>query len=62
MLVFAPSYSLLDRAVARWQQSGAWARIAAVKAPLLEPRQGSKEDFEATLTAYYQVFTVACFL
>ena len=34
VLVFAPSYSLLDRVVARWRQTDMWARLARVKTPV----------------------------
>lgn len=38
VLVFFPSYSLLDRLVDRWRATGMWTAIATLKEIVLEPR------------------------
>ncbi|KAF1326665.1 Fanconi anemia group j, partial [Globisporangium splendens] len=55
VLMFFPSYSLMDKLVARWQQTGVWAEVDAVKTMFSEPRKAGK-DFDALLDDYkYEV-------
>ena len=38
VLVFLPSYALLDKLQARWKSTGMWKQITRVKKPFAEPR------------------------
>jgi fanconi anemia group J protein len=37
VLVFVPSYGLLDKLLARWQATGLWAQLAQRKTVVVEP-------------------------
>ncbi|KAK9837585.1 hypothetical protein WJX74_000931 [Apatococcus lobatus] len=52
MLVFFPSYSLLDRLCKRWQGSGMWSQINGLKKIICEPR-GTGELFDKAMSDYY---------
>uniref|UniRef100_K3X4V5 Helicase ATP-binding domain-containing protein n=1 Tax=Globisporangium ultimum (strain ATCC 200006 / CBS 805.95 / DAOM BR144) TaxID=431595 RepID=K3X4V5_GLOUD len=54
VLMFFPSYSLMDKLVTRWQQTGVWAKVDAVKTMFSEPRKAGK-DFDALLDDYKYV-------
>eukprot|EP00698_Gefionella_okellyi_P005920 TRINITY_DN1534_c0_g1_i3.p1 TRINITY_DN1534_c0_g1~~TRINITY_DN1534_c0_g1_i3.p1 ORF type:complete len:631 (+),score=83.38 TRINITY_DN1534_c0_g1_i3:451-2343(+) len=51
VLVFAPSYSLLERLCARWQTTGTWAALSAIKQVCREPPGGGKR-FDEELSRY----------
>jgi Fanconi anemia group J protein len=53
VLLFFPSYAMLDKLSARWRASGAWARISATKTVVAEPRGGGAEALDAVLKEYY---------
>ncbi|KAH8289163.1 hypothetical protein KR054_001059 [Drosophila jambulina] len=52
LLVFFPSYPMLNKCVDSWQASGLWADIAAKKPIFLEPR--GKDQFTSTMEEFYQ--------
>ena len=53
MLVFFPSYSLLDACVARWQETDCLQQLQALKPVHSEPRgREGKEEFEGMLSSY----------
>ncbi|KAJ1679456.1 hypothetical protein EV182_002015 [Spiromyces aspiralis] len=52
MLVFIPSYSLINKLIKRWKQCGIYNRIAARKHIYIEPQHGPKANFELTLKGY----------
>eukprot|EP00035_Acanthoeca_spectabilis_P017391 m.362541 g.362541 ORF g.362541 m.362541 type:complete len:1056 (-) comp16651_c0_seq2:2355-5522(-) len=54
VLLFAPSYGLLDKLINRWKNTGVWKQLAALKVVVTEPQNGSKHDFETKLKKYYQ--------
>lgn len=51
ILMFFPSYHLMDKLATRWQETGVWAKINALKTVFQEPRQAGKE-FDALLEQY----------
>lgn len=51
ILMFFPSYHLMDKLATRWQETGVWAKINALKTVFQEPRQTGKE-FDALLEQY----------
>jgi Fanconi anemia group J protein len=53
VLLFFPSYAMLDKMSARWRASGAWAHISATKTIVAEPRGGGAEALDAALKEYY---------
>lgn len=50
IVVFVPSYKLLDEVLARWKETGTWTRLQSRKALFTEPKLAS--EVEATLQAY----------
>ncbi|XP_061390735.1 regulator of telomere elongation helicase 1 homolog [Musca vetustissima] len=52
LLVFFPSYPLLNQCVNSWQASGVWSDISRHKPIFVEPR--GKEDFVSTMEQFYQ--------
>ncbi|KAH8245486.1 hypothetical protein KR032_010889 [Drosophila birchii] len=52
LLVFFPSYPMLNKCVDSWQASGLWADIVAKKPIFLEPR--GKDQFTSTMEEFYQ--------
>ncbi|KAJ1833981.1 hypothetical protein LPJ63_002316 [Coemansia sp. RSA 2711] len=53
MLVFAPSYALLNKLLARWEVTGHLAEINVHKEVFIEPQGGgSKDQFDKLLAAY----------
>eukprot|EP00041_Stephanoeca_diplocostata_P028303 m.798483 g.798483 ORF g.798483 m.798483 type:complete len:1269 (+) comp23350_c0_seq2:179-3985(+) len=54
VLVFAPSYLVLDKLVRRWKTTGLWLSLCQAKgAVVLEPRGSNKNEFEARIKCYY---------
>ncbi|KAJ1653340.1 Fanconi anemia group J protein [Dispira simplex] len=51
-LCFFPSYSLIQRMVQRWQSTGLYSQLEAVKTVFFEPRQAGKREFEKFLTQF----------
>lgn len=51
VLMFLPSYSLMEKLAKRWRQTGVWAKIDAIKTMFSEPRKAGK-DFDALLDDY----------
>ncbi|XP_052867380.1 regulator of telomere elongation helicase 1 homolog [Anopheles cruzii] len=51
LLVFFPSYTLLNKCAEEWQKSGIWAQINRRKAIFIEPR--GKDSFNSTMNEYY---------
>ncbi|XP_075156195.1 regulator of telomere elongation helicase 1 [Haematobia irritans] len=52
LLVFFPSYPMLNQCVNSWQASGLWSSISQHKPIFVEPR--GKEDFTNTMEQFYQ--------
>ncbi|SPP77637.1 regulator of telomere elongation helicase 1 homolog [Drosophila guanche] len=52
LLVFFPSYPMLNKCVDAWQASGLWADISCKKPIFLEPR--GKDQFTSTMEEFYQ--------
>eukprot|EP00743_Colponemidia_sp_Colp-15_P013990 GILK01016447.1.p1 GENE.GILK01016447.1~~GILK01016447.1.p1 ORF type:complete len:1208 (+),score=231.04 GILK01016447.1:128-3751(+) len=44
ILVFFPSYKLLDKMVARWRATGLWKRLSQIKQLFIEPRLGNDSN------------------
>ena len=53
VLVFFPSYSLMDKVVSRWKDTGLWERIESVKRCFTEPRKG-KLEMEECMEGYLE--------
>ena len=53
LLLFLPSYSLLDKLCARWKVTGMYSRIDQTKPIVREPRTGGGEALQAVMTDYY---------
>lgn len=54
MLVFFPSYALLNKLTTRWMASGTYAALKAIKPVFAEPRgANSGEAFDENMQAYY---------
>ncbi|XP_058128146.1 regulator of telomere elongation helicase 1 homolog [Anopheles ziemanni] len=51
LLIFFPSYPMLNKCVEEWQTSGMWAQINRAKAVFIEPR--GKDAFASTMAEYY---------
>ncbi|KAJ1957741.1 hypothetical protein GGI12_004939 [Dipsacomyces acuminosporus] len=52
MLVFVPSYSLLNKLIARWEVTGQKSEIEVCKDIYIEPQRGTKKEFEKLLKEY----------
>ncbi|KAJ2850423.1 hypothetical protein IWW36_001913 [Coemansia brasiliensis] len=52
MLVFAPSYALLNKLFARWENTGVLAEIKVHKEVFIEPQGGSSSEFDKLLKAF----------
>ncbi|XP_055531532.1 regulator of telomere elongation helicase 1 homolog [Wyeomyia smithii] len=52
LLVFFPSYPVLNKCQGSWQESGVWAQITRTKPIFVEPR--GKDQFLNTMAEYYQ--------
>ncbi|XP_053694126.1 regulator of telomere elongation helicase 1 homolog [Sabethes cyaneus] len=52
LLVFFPSYPVLNKCQESWQESGIWAQISRTKPIFVEPR--GKEQFLNAMMEYYQ--------
>jgi Fanconi anemia group J protein len=53
VLCFFSSYKVLEKMVTRWQRTGLWQQINALKAVMVEPRAGDRVDFDDLLRSYY---------
>jgi Rad3-related DNA helicase len=53
MLVFFPSYPLMERVLATWHADGRFAKLNAVKEVLSEPH--GKDEFDEAISHYYRV-------
>ncbi|KAL7744472.1 hypothetical protein ACLKA6_001847 [Drosophila palustris] len=63
LLVFFPSYPMMNQCVDAWQASGLWADISCRKPIFLEPR--GKDQFTSTMEEFYQAIRDskgACFM
>ncbi|XP_037938569.1 regulator of telomere elongation helicase 1 homolog [Teleopsis dalmanni] len=63
LLVFFPSYPLLNQCVDSWQASGLWSDLSRHKPIFVEPR--TKESFTTTMEEFYQAIRDskgACFM
>ncbi|CAO1391915.1 unnamed protein product [Diamesa serratosioi] len=52
LLVFFPSYPVMNKNMEAWQASGVWSDIVRIKPIFVEPR--TKEEFLTTIDGYYQ--------
>ncbi|XP_065337159.1 Fanconi anemia group J protein homolog isoform X2 [Cloeon dipterum] len=50
VLCFFPSYAALENVMKRWQMSGAWHKLTAIKDVIVEPRQA--KDFSDAMTRF----------
>eukprot|EP00039_Didymoeca_costata_P003515 m.68149 g.68149 ORF g.68149 m.68149 type:complete len:899 (+) comp11944_c0_seq1:162-2858(+) len=53
VLVFFPSYSMMDKLQQRWAHTGAWDVLQEIKPALTEPRK-DKDKFEETMSDYFK--------
>jgi len=53
LLLFLPSYALLDKLCARWKVTGLYARMDQMKPIVREPRSGGAEALQQVMTEYY---------
>ncbi|KAL4419625.1 hypothetical protein ABPG77_008566 [Micractinium sp. CCAP 211/92] len=53
LLVFMPSYSLLDRLMARWKSTGTLKQLGELKKVVQEPRGGGQDALKKTMADYY---------
>ncbi|KAK5643901.1 hypothetical protein RI129_007746 [Pyrocoelia pectoralis] len=51
MLIFFPSYPIMQKFTEYWQENGIWSSICEVKAIYVEPKR--KEAFATAMTEYY---------
>ncbi|GFH27953.1 helicase ATP-binding domain-containing protein, partial [Haematococcus lacustris] len=49
VLVFLPSYGMLEKLSQRWQATGVWQGLSAVKEVVVEPREAGKAFEQAML-------------
>ncbi|GAQ79169.1 Helicase [Klebsormidium nitens] len=52
LLIFFPSYKLMEKLSARWKSTGQWKRINKQK-PIYSETRGSDDQFEKVLAGYY---------
>ncbi|XP_044286098.1 Fanconi anemia group J protein isoform X2 [Varanus komodoensis] len=55
ILCFLPSYKMLDKLRNRWLHTGLWEKLESIKSVIVEPKGGSKADFDGLLQIYYDV-------
>lgn len=53
LLVFFPSYAILDKLVSRWSETGIMEEIEQLKPCVQEPRSGGAEALKNTMDEYY---------
>lgn len=53
VLLFLPSYSLLDKLAARWKVTGVWSRLEQMKHVVTEPRGGGPDALQSVIMEYY---------
>ena len=53
VLLFLPSYKLLNKLCERWQTTGLWNEIAKKKVIITEPR--FSDEFESSIRHFYEV-------
>uniref|UniRef100_A0A1B0CHR4 Regulator of telomere elongation helicase 1 homolog n=1 Tax=Lutzomyia longipalpis TaxID=7200 RepID=A0A1B0CHR4_LUTLO len=51
VLIFFPSYTMLNKCQTSWQDSGLWSQISNIKPIFVEAR--NKNDFQDTMVEYY---------
>lgn len=57
VLVFLPSYAILEKLENRWRQSGLYKQLEEEKDIYLEPRSNSRGEFDQLLTDYAESLT-----
>ncbi|KFH69534.1 hypothetical protein MVEG_04345 [Podila verticillata NRRL 6337] len=55
VLCFVSSYSIIDNLMNRWQQTGQYNKLSAIKEVILEPRKATNEVFDKTLKRFYTI-------
>ncbi|KAG0329215.1 Fanconi anemia group J protein [Dissophora globulifera] len=53
VLCFVSSYKLMENLMTRWQNTGQYQRLSAIKKVILEPRQATTKIFDKTLKSFY---------
>lgn len=53
LLVFFPSYALLDKLIARWKGTGVLDEMMSLKSCVYEPRSGGSDALKQTMEEYY---------
>eukprot|EP01114_Cavostelium_apophysatum_P012798 TRINITY_DN2954_c0_g2_i1.p1 TRINITY_DN2954_c0_g2~~TRINITY_DN2954_c0_g2_i1.p1 ORF type:complete len:866 (+),score=174.26 TRINITY_DN2954_c0_g2_i1:149-2746(+) len=54
VLVFFPSYSLLEKLLNRWKSTGAFRNLSAVKKVFVEPQRQKEGEFNRIMNEYYE--------
>ncbi|KAG0039062.1 hypothetical protein BGZ82_009868 [Podila clonocystis] len=55
VLCFVSSYTIIDNLMKRWQQTGQYDKLNAIKEVILEPRKASNKVFDKTLKKFYTI-------
>ncbi|KAF9279804.1 Fanconi anemia group J protein, partial [Mortierella antarctica] len=55
VLCFVSSYATIDNLVKRWQQTGQYDKLCAIKEVIIEPRNATNKAFDDTLNKFYTV-------
>lgn len=59
VLVFFPSYTMMNKLIRRWMDTGTYRQMAISKTLLQEPRTGDKQNFENVMQKYYKAVNEA---
>jgi len=54
LLVFFPSYAMLEKLLSRWKETGVMEEMKLLKAFVQEPRSGGAEALKKTMEEYYE--------
>ena len=54
LLVFFPSYAMLEKLMSRWKETGIMDEMSQLKAFVQEPRSGGAEALKKTMEEYYE--------
>lgn len=54
LLVFFPSYAMMDKLTIRWKETGTFQRMTSLKPHVEEPRTGGAEALRKTMNQYYR--------
>ncbi len=54
LLVFFPSYAMMDKLTIRWKETGTFQEMSRLKPHVEEPRSGGSEALKKTMNQYYR--------